>query len=103
MISHTSKDANYWRERAALIRTPALTAKDQATLDLMCDLAGDCDKFADKAALKAHADKTKRRPENPVGSFVQPDRPPHLAEPLSVKPRSPPAGAFSCLRSRAAA
>jgi hypothetical protein len=48
-----------WRERAALIRTTALTAKDQATLDLMCDLAGDCDKFADKAALKAHADNPK--------------------------------------------
>jgi hypothetical protein len=59
MTSHTSNDANYWRERATLIRTIALTAKDQNTLDLMCDLAGDCDKFADKAALEADANNSK--------------------------------------------
>ena len=49
MISHTSKDAKYGANARRWIRTTALTAKDQATLDLMCDLAGDCDKFADKA------------------------------------------------------
>jgi hypothetical protein len=59
MTSHTSNDPTYWRERAALIRAIAITAKDQETFDLMSDLAGDCEKLGDKAARRVLANDPK--------------------------------------------
>ena len=46
-------DPNHWRDRAARMRSLASTAINQDMFDLICDLADDFDKMADRVQKRA--------------------------------------------------
>ena len=52
MPGRVTGDPQQWRDRAAQMRSLALTMKDPEIIILMTDLAADYEKLADRAAAK---------------------------------------------------
>ena len=59
MPPRNTDDPQHWRDRAAQMRSLAVTMADTQAGILLTDLAPDYDKRADKAAIKANGKKPR--------------------------------------------